>query len=168
MSKYNERINARKMRKKGLSIILIAKRLGVTKGSVSLWCRDIVLTQEQFNKLNQNKGMSWTTGQRLGAETNRKKKRDAIFSADAYGRKAIGKLSKRELLLVASALYWSEGSKTDTTSTFMFVNSDPQMILVIKKFLISVNRSPKNFCVDSVAKKPGLIQLMRIFFSASS
>lgn len=136
MAKYEDRIKARSMRKKGLSIVLIAHKLGVTKGSVSLWCRDIVLTHEQFNKLNQNKGMSWTTGQRLGAETNRKKKQDSIYKADNFGRDTIKKISKRELLLIASALYWSEGSKTDTTSTFMFVNSDPEMILVIKKFLV--------------------------------
>ena len=48
MAKYNERIKAREMRKNGLSIILIAHRLGVTKSSVSLWCRDIILTHEQF------------------------------------------------------------------------------------------------------------------------
>lgn len=38
--------------------------------------------------------------------------------------------------------YWCEGSKTDNTSSFVFVNSDPQMVLVVKKFLLSVWEIP--------------------------
>ncbi len=138
MAKYQQRIKAREMRKEGISILTIAKKLAVTKGSVSLWCRDIILTQEQNERLVKNKGLSYMNGRRMGAETNRKKKIDAIKTADDWGEAQIKSLSKRELLLVSMALYWCEGSKTDSTSGFMFVNSDPEMILIMKKFLISV------------------------------
>ena len=50
MSKYNERIKARQLRKNGVSIVVIASMLGVTKSSVSAWCRDITLTPEQKQK----------------------------------------------------------------------------------------------------------------------
>ena len=126
------------MRRKGISIIVIAKKLSVSKSTVSSWCHDIVLTKEQIKNLTKNKGISWTKGQRVGAEANKKKKLDAIKTANLYGQKIIKKLSKRELLLIATALYWSEGSKTDSTSRWMFVNSDPQMVLLMKKFLIFV------------------------------
>ena len=45
MSKYNERIKARKMRKNGISIISISKELNVSKSSISVWCKDIILTK---------------------------------------------------------------------------------------------------------------------------
>lgn len=126
------------MRKKGISIVTIARKLGVSKSSVSLWCRDIVLSDKQFEKLRKNMGLSFKYGQRIAAQVNRQKKLDAIKNADIWGRNVINKISKRELLLIATALYWSEGSKTDSTSTLMFINSDPNMILLIKKFLVYI------------------------------
>ena len=137
MAKYEARLIARKLRKEStLSIDQIAKKLDVSKSSVSLWCRDIMLSQEQMERLKKQKGSFW--GRVLGTESNRKKKRDAINLANTYGEKKIKNISKRDLLLIATSLYWSEGSKTDTTSSWMFVNSDPEMILLMKKFLVSV------------------------------
>jgi hypothetical protein len=116
----------------------------VSKSTISHWCKDIILTSEQLEKLRKNKGVSWTNGQRIGSETNRKKKIDMVLNSEIFGRKNIKKISNRDLLLIATALYWSEGSKSDTTSCWMFVNSDPQMILVMKKFLISVMKVPSD------------------------
>lgn len=138
MSKYSERIKAREMRREGTSIVVIAQKLSVSKSSVSDWCNDITLTSEQIEKLKKSKGISHSTGQRLGAERNKQKKIDAIKKANDWSRKIINKISKRDLLLISMALYWCEGSKSDSTSSFMIVNSDPQMILVMKKFLIDV------------------------------
>ena len=138
MAKYNRRIKARLMRRKGISIIVIARDLNVSKSSVSGWCSDIILTEEQFERLRKNSGISWKTGQRMGAEANKKKRTDAIEEADRWAKKLIKKISKRELLLIGVALYWSEGSKSDSTSRFMFANSDPNMILLMKNILIKV------------------------------
>ena len=74
----------------------------------------------------------------MGAEKNKNKKIEAILDANNWGNSNVNKISRRELLLIATALYWSEGAKTDSTSTLMFVNSDPEMILVMKKFLVDV------------------------------
>jgi len=138
MTRYDDRIKARSMRKKGISIIAIAKKLSVSKSSVSLWCRDIILSNRQFEKLRKNMGVSFKYGQRMAAQINRQKKLDAIKDADIWGKDTVNKISNRELLLIATALYWSEGSKTDSTSSLMFINSDPDMILLIKNFLICV------------------------------
>src|SRR3989338_3447564 len=136
MAKYVQRIRAREMRKEGVSIIVIAKELNVSKGSISLWCRDILLIPEQVEKLKKQKGSAM--GRWMGAESNRKKKLDAIKEANNWSKQYIKKISNRELLLIATALYWSEGSKSDSTSSFVFVNSDPEMILIMKLFLINV------------------------------
>jgi len=138
MARYRDKIKAKSMRKKGESIIVIARKLSVSKSSVSLWCRDIVLTDRQFEKLRKNMGISFKYGQRIAAQVNRQKKLDAIKKADIWGKNIIKKISSKELLLVATALYWGEGSKTDSTSTLMFINSDPDMILLMKKFLVNV------------------------------
>jgi hypothetical protein len=150
MAKYELRIKARNMRRKGESIIVIAKRLSISKSSASLWCRDIILTAKQFERLSKNKGVSVTTGQRMGAEANKRKKLEVIESSNEWARKLIRKVSKRDLSLIASALYWCEGSKADTTSTFMFVNSDPQMILFMKNFLMSAMNVPQEDLVCGI------------------
>jgi transcriptional regulator with XRE-family HTH domain len=66
MAKFQLKIQAREIRKKGISIVQIAKQLGVTKGSVSLWCRDIVLSPEQQMILQKQRGSVW--GRWVGAE----------------------------------------------------------------------------------------------------
>jgi len=136
MAKYKERIQARAMRGKGISIIVIARKLLVSKSTVSNWCNDIALTKEQYQKLEKNKYISLTKGQRMGAEVNKNKRLTAISEARLYGKRIIKNISKRELLLIVTALYWCEGSKSQRTSGFMFVNSDPEMICVVKQFLI--------------------------------
>ncbi|MBI3306075.1 helix-turn-helix domain-containing protein [Candidatus Nomurabacteria bacterium] len=150
MSKYNERIKALSMRREGASIIVIARKLSVSKSTVSEWCREIILTEEQFEKLRINKGISLTTGQRMGAEKNKKKRLDAIVAAEVWGRELIKSISQRELLLIATALYWSEGSKSDRTSGFIFVNSDPEMILVMKSFLVNILMIPPEEIICSI------------------
>lgn len=138
MAKYDERIRARSMRKDGISIVVIAKELLVAKSSVSKWCRDIELSEEQFEKLRKNSGISLSTGQRMGAEVNKRKRLDAIQSAEVWARNVVKNISNRELILIATALYWCEGSKTDSTSRFLFANSDPNMIVLMRNALVQV------------------------------
>ncbi len=142
MAKSRERLKARSMRKRGVSIIVIAKKLLVSKSSVSDWCSDIKLTNRQLERLKNNKGVSLTTGQRMGSEANKKKKIDAIKLANDIGLKTVKNLSKREQVLIVTALYWCEGSKSESTSRFVFINSDPKMIIFVKNFLVSVMKIP--------------------------
>jgi hypothetical protein len=150
MAKYDQRIKARLLRKQGTSIIFIARKLRVSKSTVSIWCRDIILSEGQFEKLKKNKGVSVKTGQRMGAEVNKKKRLDAIDLADTWGKKMVNKISKRELLLIATALYWSEGSKSDSTSRFLFSNSDPEMVLLMRNILVKVIKVPATDIVCAV------------------
>ena len=54
MAKSKEKLHARQLRKKGLSIKNIAQKLSVSPGSVSIWCSDIVLTKDQIKKAEKN------------------------------------------------------------------------------------------------------------------
>ncbi len=145
MALYQKRLEAIKLRKKGLSVGAIAKSLLVSKSTASLWCRNITLNDFQRKELKKNQILLGHRGRIIGAMKNKQKRLSAIKKADALGETLVKKITKRELLLIATALYWSEGSKSDRTSGFIFVNSDPEMVLIMKLFLVNIlNISPKD------------------------
>ncbi len=136
MAKSDIKIKARELRRTGVSILEIARKFGVAKSTVSLWCRDILLSDAQKNNLLQTKSLAVSRGRLLGAETNRLKRVVVIEEGKKWAKSTIVSLSKRDLLIAGIALYWAEGSKTDRR--FIFVNSDPAMILLMYKWLKSV------------------------------
>jgi hypothetical protein len=133
MAKFQERIKARQLRKRGRSVKSIAEELGVSKGSASTWCRDIELTEKQKNRLMKNAIVAGHKGRMIGAEMNRKKKEARIAFHKKSGEKDIGKITRRDLLMVGVALYWGEGVKSHK-SALAFVNSDPDTILFMYKW----------------------------------
>lgn len=142
MAKFEKRQVARNLRKRGHSIGAIAAVLGVSKSSVSLWCTDLKLTKRQREVLRANAIKAGHKGRVIGAEMNRKKKLDRIAFFKESGKKGIGVISQRDLLMVAIALYWAEGAKTE--SRFMFINSDPKMVKMMTQFLKEVLGVPKD------------------------
>ncbi len=142
MAKYQKKLIAIELRKKGLSINAIAKKLDISKGTVSLWCKDMKLTEEQKNVLKQNTIKAGHKGRSLGTEKQKKKKLDIVNFYNNLAEKDVGALSNRDFLLIAAALYWGEGSKT--SNRFIFVNSDPNMIKCMYIFLTEVLKIDKN------------------------
>ncbi len=129
MAKFEIKIKARELRRTGASILEIARKFGVAKSTVSLWCRDILLTEDQTRILLQDKSLAVSSGRLLGAEANRQKRTQSIEAGKKWSRALLGSMNQRDLLITGIALYWAEGSKTDRR--FIFVNSDPAMILVM-------------------------------------
>ncbi len=135
MALYEKRLQARELRKAGESILYIARELGISKSSASFWCSDIKLTDSQVRKLSKRHKAATLKGRMIGAQANRKKKLDAIEDGRKFGKNYIKNTSDRDLILIATALYWAEGAKGDRTFGFQFINSDPDMILLMRKFL---------------------------------
>ena len=133
MAKSAQRLEARRLRKRGLSVGEIRKIVGVGKGSVSIWCRDIKLTKKQIERLIQNSKDGAEKGRMVAAKLKRNEQISRQKSHELKGFEKVGKLSKRELFLVGTALYWAEGSKKDRRTTF--VNSDPEMINLFIRWL---------------------------------
>ncbi|PIY59311.1 hypothetical protein COY96_02530 [Candidatus Wolfebacteria bacterium CG_4_10_14_0_8_um_filter_37_11] len=131
MAKFEKRIKAQNLRKKGLSIKSIASDLIVSKSSVSIWCRDINLTKKQKDVLWKNAIAAGQKGRLIGAEMNKKKKESNIIFYKNQGRRDISRLSKRDFLIAGIGLYWGEGSKNGKLN---FVNSDPDLILFMFKW----------------------------------
>lgn len=133
MAKSRERLLAREMRRRGLSIREIAKKLKVSKGSASLWCRDIVLTLEQVRKLLATENDGKTRGRIRAWEWHREEKQRRYQENHKIGYDHVHHISKNELLLIGLAIYWSEGSKRDRRVSL--TNSDPYMLLLYLKWL---------------------------------
>jgi len=129
MVKRETRIEARRLREQGISVIQIAKMLSVSKGTVSVWTRDIQLTPIQIERLNANRA---TSGAGLkGARTNRDRAMQVRLGYQEQGR--IRARDRDWLHTVGCMLYWSEGAKGK--NRLYFVNSDPDMLLMFMRFL---------------------------------
>lgn len=133
MAKPYEKLKARKLRKGGESIKVIAKKLHVSPGSVSYWCKDIKLSLGQIKEL-EKRYKDPHYGRRLQYALEQQKKRKLkIKKLKRQGVKEVGNLTKRELFLAGIALYWAEGFKKDSQAGF--ANSDPKMINIFLKWL---------------------------------
>ena len=123
------RNKARELRLQGLSVGAIAKITGASRGSVSVWVRDIELTQEQKQKLKDNQ-RKWA-GQNAGAQTNRRRGQERRLTYQIAGREKAKEMNP--LHMAGCLLYWAEGAKD--RNTLSFVNSDPFMMQFFIRFL---------------------------------
>lgn len=135
MAKSRERLLARGLRRKGESIREIARKVSVASSTVSLWCRDIILTNVQLEELVRRDRRGAARGRMVAAELAKKRKNERVSFNKNVGFERIRKVSNRELFLIGIALYWAEGSKGVRSERFVFVNSDPKMILIMIRWL---------------------------------
>ena|SRR3989344_1144882 len=138
MAKFQQKIEAIVLRKKGRSIGDIAQTVGASKSIVSKWCRDIALTKEQINSLHEKMMAGSYRGRMIFLEAIRKVRKDETKKLGQEGIKQIGKISKRDLLVGGAALYWAEGTKSLNAEQASFSNSNPRMILWIMKWFQEV------------------------------
>jgi hypothetical protein len=131
MAKVQEKIRAVEMRRQGCSIKDIACELDVSKGSVSLWCQDIILSADQKRNLKEKQIQAGAHGRNIGAQVNKQKRLDIIEQYRNEGEQQINSLSKKELLLLGVGLYWGEGVKS-RSGMATIVNSDPGVIQIAK------------------------------------
>ena len=131
MAKYALRIKAREMRSKGESVGGIAKKLGVSKGTVSLWVQDVILTIEQLQNIRKVWIKGTAAGRLKGAWMQKQKRLETMKKMEKEGIGRFKHLSDKEFFVGGIALYWAEGSKK--TRKLEICNSDPKMI----KFMIN-------------------------------
>lgn len=127
--KREVREKARDMRRQGLSVRNIARLLDVSKGSVSVWVRDIGLLPEQLQALKENQRRY--AAQNRGARANRAKFRNLRLSYQEAGR--VKAREGHPLHLAGCMLFWAEGAKD--SNRLYFVNSDANMLCLFMRFL---------------------------------
>jgi hypothetical protein len=123
-----------KFRKNGKSIYDIAKTLNIQTSTVSGWCKDILLTQELRNKIDQNGKLKARSAMLVYTEKLREQRLERTRSNKESGAKTIGKLSDRDILMVGLGLYWGEGYKYEN-SELGFTNSNLNIIEFYIKWL---------------------------------
>jgi len=112
---------ARKDRLKGLTAREISKKLGVPDTTISRWIRDIPFDNWQFKRAKQ--------------AVRLEKSRYADINFSIFD-------NENNARVLASLLYWCEGSKYPASSYVGFANSDPNLV----RFFLYLLR--RGFCLD--------------------
>lgn len=139
--KIVEKEKARALRKRGYSINQIVKEAGLTKSSVSLWVRDIVLTKEQEKGLSERgRSIESIEKRRINRLFNEQQKRRVIIDK---AKKDFTSISLEQLKLIGIILYLGEGGKTKT-GLARVANSDPLVIKIVMRFFREICQVPEN------------------------
>lgn len=138
--KKNEKDKARELRKEGKSLNEISTLLGVSKASVSIWVRDIELTQRQRAALNAN-GFSVDAieKRRINRIQNTLVRHRGVMDV-AKGK--IDTISPRDLFFIGVALYWGEGGKARGGQARL-ANSDPKLVKMMMRFFREICEVPE-------------------------
>jgi transcriptional regulator with XRE-family HTH domain len=119
-----ERIEARRIRRvEGASMKKIARQLGVSVSSVSLWVRDIELSPEQRAALRNKMSGGWSAN----AIAARRRRTMSQQGGRALVRDA------DPMFVAGIMLFWAEGAKA--RNEVSFVNSDPELVRFFARFL---------------------------------
>lgn len=133
------RLEARRLRRQGLTYEEIRAELDVSKSSLSDWLRDLPRPAPRWNPALARKGhvaqMRRMAEARASLHVRLSDERHQL-TREAKGQ--ITTVSDAELFFIGVALYWAEGQKDKEYARrecISFVNSDPQMIRVFLRWL---------------------------------
>ncbi|MFE2466687.1 hypothetical protein [Streptomyces mirabilis] len=145
-AKDDLRDKARELRLQGWTYDQIQMELGCSKGSFSLWVRDLPKPERRDPSEQAKLASRKRWDHELAVRDEERQKTKAAAAAE------IGTLSDRELFLVGVGMYWAEGSKDkpyDRRENVTFVNSDPGMIETFLRWLdlLGVERDRVRYCV---------------------
>lgn len=124
--KLEEKISAQKLRKKGYSYSEIQTKIHVSKDTLSRWCRDIQLTQDQLIRLINKKKNGQKKGSIVAAQNKRNSRIIKTKEIHEESAKQVGMFTIRDKFISGVSLYAGEGDKTD--SQVGFSNTNPDLI----------------------------------------
>jgi transcriptional regulator with XRE-family HTH domain len=132
------------LRRQGMSYKAIREqlRVPVSKSTLSLWLRDVALSDDEQALLDRN--IAEGVGRRAASirTTRARQRRNVIEEA----RCQVTTLAESELFVAGVVAYWSEGAKEKPwrqTGQVTFSNSDPALIQLFLRWLdlIGIDRS---------------------------
>lgn len=144
------KLRAKKLREKGLSYKEIQRTIPVSKSTLSMWCRDIALTEQQALRLFKNRLVGAEKGRIIGAKRQQLKRLNQVKELLEKGRQEIGRLTVRDRFIAGISLYAAEGTKMDKANGF--ANSDPLLIFFMSFWF-------RKFCHVPESKLRGAIWL---------
>ncbi len=146
--RLEDKIEAQRLRKLGYSYQEILQFIPVSKDSISNWCRDIILTPEQSERLLNNRSYGQSKGSQIAAINKRQRRFEKIATINQESANQVGALSRRDRFIAGIALYAGEGDKGSGKSAF--TNSNPNYINFMMTWF-------KEFCNIPVAKFRGAV-----------
>lgn len=136
--KFNDKLTAIKLRRKGLSYTEILKVVPVSKSTISLWLRDIYLNAGQQKRLAK---IGELTRYRIAKKKRQKRIVDTQKIIEA-ARKEVEILAKNPIFFPGLALYWAEGDKHGGEKV-KFTNSDPKMVDFMMRWFREICEVPE-------------------------
>lgn len=142
MKAWERRELAHSLRRTGLSYREMSEIIPVGKGTLSIWCRDVPLTEEQLAELGR-RARRGCPGHHRGAQANRRKREMQVAAIRQGALAEVHRLATSPLWIAGVMLYWAEGSKTKHVC---MTNSDPNMVaLTMRWFRESLDLADDRF-----------------------
>jgi len=146
----SDKFKAYKLREAGRSYNEITRLLKIPKSTLSGWFTDLELSEEATKRLKDRVHAASLRG--LIARNKNQTTLAEVRSKEMHdgGKKLIKDISKRDLLIIGTALYWAEGykrpvvinGKTRTSHRVSLTNSDPDLIYIFLQFLRETCKIP--------------------------
>lgn len=139
--KMAEKLTAIRLRKHGKSYKEILNNINVSKSTLSLWLRDVPLSEKNYNRIFVT--LRQKNANRLAKANQQKRiqitKQIIVESIDEFKT-----MMDNPLFLPGLMLYWAEGDKTETNEVVKLSNSDPAMIKFMMKWFREICKVPEN------------------------
>ena len=135
------------LRKQGLSIVVIEKRLGINRSTLSSWFRDIVLAPAQRVKLNRARHMALVNSRAKAVAWHNAQKAERLAIAEKEARALLTHIDTNNNFILEFAvamLYWGEGAKKSPYAGIG--NTDARLL---KVFILAL-RSCYGVPIDSI------------------
>src|SRR4030043_1228160 len=114
MARTKDMLNAQALRRKGMSLQEISDRVGASKGTLSAWCRDIALTENQIQRLVRNKQSGLRLGQLRAAENRRQRRKLLEEQEMRNGLERYSRLSESEVFAAGIGAFLPEAANPQT------------------------------------------------------
>lgn len=136
--KTNARHKAIQLRKKGYSYgeILGALSYSVSKSTVSLWCRPIILNKRQKKAIKDKIESNIAKARILALQANQKKRKEYLKSVEARVKNLKNLIGNKKIAKIAlGMIYLGEGTKNSKRGFLTFANSDPFIVSLFLNLL---------------------------------
>ncbi|HYF46226.1 MAG TPA: hypothetical protein VD926_08460 [Acidimicrobiales bacterium] len=118
---------ARELRAQAWTLAEIAEEVGASKGTVSLWVRNVGFDPTEHRaREGIRRAQGRATARRRGPNKLQRRKQAEIDELMGAGRRRLADLSERELLVAGVALYAGEGARRE--GSVRLANTDPRII----------------------------------------
>ncbi len=142
---YEFKDEALSLRKSGMSMTIIERRLGIPRSTLSGWFKAVPLSEEQRTRLMKNSRDGWAKARLRAVESHRAMKEIRLLEAKKSAEQTLAKIqiSSEVLDLAFAMLYFGEGAKTGGTS---LASSDPAIL----RFVLFVLRNNYGVSNDKI------------------